>query len=62
MFTEEEAATKWCPFNVAQSSNARCIGSECMVWVWGSKAPPPTTSNSPPPKGYCGLCVQQGKP
>jgi hypothetical protein len=63
MFTELEAADKWCPFNVARSDTARCIGSQCMAWQWG---PPPNASvngrpvdpNSPIdgiPRGTCGL-------
>jgi hypothetical protein len=59
MLTEDEAATKWCPFNVARSTSSRCIGSECMMWQWGLKPTPPDASA---PKGYCGLCNTQWRP
>jgi hypothetical protein len=67
MFTEEEAATKWCPFDVARSTAARCIGSECMVWQWGPKPALqtpgyPAAAGQADRKGYCGLCHTQWKP
>lgn len=45
MHTEEEARTKWCPFDrtylVAQieidAGECRCIASECMAWRWGDQ-------------------------
>lgn len=68
MFTEDEAATKWCPFNVARSNTARCIGSECMVWQWGPKPAlqtpgyPVAKPSDIEPKGCCGLANSRWQP
>ena len=34
IFTEEDAKEKWCPQAYSDTSVNRCIGSECMWWVW----------------------------
>lgn len=69
MFTEAEAATKWCPFNIARADSARCIGSECMVWQWGPLAATRTSNQliTDHPvdgvrKGCCGLANAQWTP
>lgn len=59
MYTEAEAAAKWCPLvrtgMYGLNDKAGCVGSRCMMWRWGD---PPADPADPRP-GYCGLA---GKP
>jgi hypothetical protein len=34
MVSEKEAKTKLCPM-----INSNCVGSQCMMWQWGSRSP-----------------------
>lgn len=58
LFTEEQAATKWCPFARKENrggdkhaSEHTCLGSGCMEWRWKKKDGP---------LGYCGIGREKG--
>lgn len=44
MYTEEEAKTKWCPYNKGEMDSKlrtfqSCIALECMMWKWVTSFP-----------------------
>ena len=65
--TEEEAKTKWCPFNSSSGyqiqrntgdcSGYNCIGSKCMMWKWNneSEAEYFNSEGEIPAQGRCGI-------
>ena len=50
MTTEAQAKQKFCP-GIPQGQRPKCIGSECMGWVWLQ----PESRNSEEDYGYCGM-------